>query len=257
MIAKSKKEIEILEEGGKILATILSKISKLVKPGINGKELDDKAYQFILFYGGAPSFKGYTSEESYTPFPASLCVSVNDEVVHGIPDEKKNLKEGDLASLDLGIKWPAKNGLYTDAAITVPVGNIDSAAFRLLNTGKKALEIGISRIKSGGHIGDIGESVFNFVESQGFKIAENLVGHGVGRRVHEDPYIPNIGVAGSGPKIKKNQVLAFEPMINEKGSKVVLDKNGWTWRTFDKSRSVHFEHSVVATTKGPKILTIL
>lgn len=257
MVVKSKKEMKILEEGGKILATILNKISKSAIPGANAKELDDMAYRLILFYGGAPSFKGYMSKDSDIPFPASLCVSINDEVVHGIPDENKILKKGDLASLDLGMKWPAKNGLYTDAAITVPVGNIDSVALRLFNTGKKALDIGISRIKSGGHIGDIGESVFNFVESQGFKVADNLVGHGVGKKVHEDPFIPNTGVLGNGPKIKENQVLAFEPMINEKTSEVILDNNGWTWRTFDKFRSVHFEHTVIATKEGSKIITLI
>lgn len=256
MIVKSKKEIKILEEGGKILATILNKISKSAIPGVNAKELDDMAYSLILSYGGAPSFKGYMSKDSVIPYPASLCVSINDEIVHGIPDKNKVLKNGDLASLDLGMKWPAKNGLYTDVAITVSVGNIDSVALRLLNTGKKALDIGISKIKVGGFIGDIGEAVFNFVESNGFKVADNLAGHGVGRRVHEDPYIPNAGVSGSGTKIRENQVLAFEPMINERTSEIILDNNKWTWRTFDKSRSAHFEHTIIATNAGPKILTL-
>lgn len=257
MIVKSKKEIEVLEEGGKILATILNKISKTAAPGVSAKELDDMAYSLILFYGGTPSFKGYTTEDSDTPFPASLCVSINNEIVHGIPDKNKILKSGDLLSLDLGMKWPNKNGLYTDAAVTIPVGIMDANAERLLSVGKKALDIGISRIKVGGYIGDIGEAVSKLVELENFSVAENLAGHGVGKKVHEDPYIPNTGIAGTGFRIKENQVLAFEPMINEKGSEIILDKNGWTWKTFDKSRSVHFEHTIIVMKGGLKILTLI
>lgn len=255
MTTKNKKEIKILKEAGRILGIILHKVSLLVNPDISSIELDKYAENLILEAGGIPSFKGYVDRDSEKIFPASLCVSLNEEVVHGIPHLKKILREGDIAGLDLGMKWPAKNGLYVDAAITLPVGKISPENHKLIEVCRAALYHGISKIKHGGNIGDIGFAVQDITEKNGFNIVKKLVGHGVGKKVHEEPMIPNWGKLGQGIKIKKGMVLAIEPMITRGKERVVLDKNGWTWSTADKSLSAHFEHTILITENGAEILT--
>lgn len=255
MVTKDKEEIKILIEAGYILASILHKLSSLVKPSISSIVLDRYAENLILEAGGIPSFKGYVDKESEKIFPASLCVSLNEEVVHGIPNSKKFLREGDIVGLDLGMKWPAKNGLYVDAAITLPVGKISPENNKLIEVCRSALYHGISKIKHGGNIGDIGFAIQSITEKNEFSIVKNLVGHGVGKKVHEEPMIPNWGKLGQGIKIKKGMVLAIEPMITIGKEKVILDKNGWTWKTADKSFSAHFEHTILVTENGTEILT--
>jgi len=255
MTTKNKNEIKILKEAGKILALILHKISLLTVPNTSSIELNKYAENLILKAGGIPSFKGYVDQDSKKIFPASLCVSLNEEVVHGIPHLKKILREGDIVGLDLGMKWPAKNGLYVDAAITLPVGKINPENHKLIEVCRAALYHGISKIKQNGNVGDIGFAVQNLSEKNGFNVVKNLVGHGVGKKVHEEPMIPNWGKLGQGIKIKKGMVLAIEPMITQGKERVILDKNGWTWKTADKSLSAHFEHTVLVTENGVEILT--
>lgn len=255
MITNNKKEVEVLKKAGKILGFILHKLSLLVYPGISSIELDKYAEKLILENGGIPSFKGYVDKHSQKIFPASLCVSLNEEIVHGIPHPQKILREGDIVGLDLGMKWPSKNGLYVDAAITLPIGKINSETKRLIETCKSALYHGISKIKPENNIGDIGFAIQNFTEKNEFNIIKNLVGHGVGKKVHEYPFIPNWGKTGQGIKIKKGMILAIEPMITMGKDKIILDKNYWTWKTLDKSLSAHFEHTVLVTENDAKILT--
>lgn len=255
MVASSKKEIDTLKEAGKRLAFILSEIGKLAVPYVSSIDLEESALKMIFENNGTPSFKGYKIKSVSHPFPACLCVSINNEVVHGIPLKNKVIKNGDIVSLDLGMRWPAEDGFYVDAALTIPAGDIDETGKKLIDAGLKTLDIGISKMKAGARLGDVGEAVLKFVKSQGFNVAENLVGHGVGRAVHEDPMVPNWGKKNSGPKLKEGMVLAFEPMITEGSGRVVLDPNLWTWKTQDKSRAVHFEHTILITKNGSEILT--
>jgi methionyl aminopeptidase len=252
MILKSAKEIEILREGGKRLAFVLKEVAKIVKPGISTLELDKYGEKLIREMGDRPAFLGYQPEEAARPYPASLCISVNDEVVHGIPKKSKILKEGDIVSIDCGL---CHKGLYTDSAITVPVGKIDRKAEKLLKATEGALYAGIDAIKPGGHIGDIGYAVENFVKPHKFGIVRILAGHGVGKCIHEDPYVPNYGRKGTGGKLVPGMVIAIEPMLNEGGDDVILDRDGYTYRTADRKRSAHFEHTVAITQKGAEILT--
>lgn len=247
--------MEILREGGKRLATVLHKVKEKIAPGISTKDLDDLAHKLITEMGDAPAFLNYRPEGAHVPFPASLCVSVNDEVVHGIPNSEKILQEGDIVSIDLGLKH---KGLFTDMALTVPVGEISPASAKLLKTTEKALEVGINAAEAGNTVGDIGEAIESFVRSQGqYGIVEVLSGHGVGRSIHEDPYIPNFGKAGKGAKLVPGMVVALEPMLNNGTKNVTLDSDGYTFRTADGKRSAHFEHTILITESGPKILTKL
>ena len=250
---KKPEEIAILREGGKRHAEILRQIARVVKPGISSAKLNTLAEKLIKENGDEAAFLGYTPKDTKRPYPASLCVSVNDEVVHGIPNEKeKILKEGDIVSLDLGLRH---NGLITDAAITVSVGKIDAVAEKLIETTKKALAIGIAAAHGGGHIGDIGEAIEKFVRPFGYGIVRDLAGHGVGYAVHEPPFVPNFGKKGKGKKLLPGMVLAIEPMLNEGTEKVVLDSDDYTYRTADGKRSAHFEHTIVITDSGAEVLT--
>ncbi|HDO23601.1 MAG TPA: type I methionyl aminopeptidase [bacterium] len=249
---KSKEEIKILREGGNILALVLNEVSAAAKPGITAIELDALAEKLIRRAGGEPSFKNYKTGGD-KPFPASLCVSVNSEIVHGIPSKDKILKEGDIAGLDLGLRH---KGLYTDMAITVPVGAVSEEVRCLVEAAKKSLDAGISAVKDGAHIGDIGFAVQQYAELQGFSVVKKLVGHGVGYGVHEEPEIPNYGKLGTGPRLKEGMVLALEPMINKGGDDIILSGDGWTWETKDGSLSVHFEHTVAVTKSGAEVLTM-
>ncbi len=248
---KTPGEIKILRDGGKILASVLLMVGDMAKVGITTKELDEYAEKLIKKAGGEPSFKNYKTPRDKFPFPVSLCVSVNDEVVHGIPSGRI-LKENDIISLDLGLKW---KGLYTDATITVGVEKISADAEKLLNITKTALEKGIGVIKEGATTGDIGFAIQSYVEKKGFNVVKKLVGHGVGHKVHEDPEIPNFGKCGEGVVLKQGMVLALEPMVVIGNGDVILDKNGWTWKTKDGSLAAHFEHTIAVTKKSCEVLT--
>ncbi|MEK7129281.1 MAG: type I methionyl aminopeptidase [Patescibacteria group bacterium] len=250
---KTKKEIDILREGGKRLAGILLKVRKAVRPGVTSLSLDLLAEKLIREAGDEPAFLRYQPWGAQYPYPASLCVSVNNEVVHGIPRTTK-LKDGDIVSLDLGIRH---EGLITDAAVTVAVGHADANAEKLIRITQEALGIGILEVKPGNFVGDIGKAIEKFVKPYGYGVVKLLGGHGVGYEVHEEPFIPNYKIKGNGPKLKTGMVLAIEPMLNEGTDDVYLDKDGYTFKTADGKRSAHFEHTVVVTDKGAEILTTL
>lgn len=252
IILKTKKEIADLREGGKILASVHSALVKHVKIGVSTKDLDNIAIELIKKAGGEPAFLNYKPEGVSTPFPATLCVSVNNEIVHGIPKENKILKDGDIVSLDLGVKY---KGLFTDAAITVPVGKISKADKKLLDVTKEALNVGIEQARVGNTVGDIGYAIEKYIKPYKYGIVKDLSGHGVGKYIHEDPYIPNYGKAGKGEKLTEGMVIAIEPMINAGTSRISVDRDGWTINTADASRSAHFEHTVAITKNGPIILT--
>lgn len=262
---KTPQEIEIMRAGGKILAKILDEVAQAVKPGITTNELDELAQELIFANGARPAFLGYGG------FPAALCASVNEVVVHAIPSGDA-LKNGDIIGLDLGIVYPVKDcagcfmvgncsskptvkGLYTDMAITVPVGRANKDALRLISVAQTALEIGLDEVKPGNFIGDIGSAIQKYVESQGFSVIRNLVGHGVGRQLHEPPEIPNYGKRGAGPELKSGMTLAIEPMIAAGGYELVQSKDGHGYETKDKSLTAHFEHTVVVTEGGHEVLT--
>lgn len=252
IIIKTPDEIEILREGGKRLAFVLNKVKEKIAPGISTWELDKYAHDLIMEMGDYPAFLNYKPEGASSPYPASLCVSVNEEVVHGIPSKDKILKEGDIVSLDLGLKH---KGLYTDMAMTVPVGEISSGTKKLLETTEKALEIGISAAQGGMRIGDISHAIESFVRGYKYGIVEVLAGHGVGKAIHEDPFIPNFGKAGTGAKLIPGMVIAIEPMLNAGTKNVNLARDGWTFRTADRKKSAHFEHTILITDGEPEILT--
>ncbi len=254
IIIKTKEEIEILREGGKHLASVLYKVKEKVAPGVSTKDLDIYAEKLIKELGDIPAFLNYRPAGARVPFPASICISINDEVVHGIPSYKRTLKEGDIVSLDLGLKH---KGLFTDMAITVPVGKVSVASQKLMDTTQKALEIGISAACGGNTTGDIGYAIESFVKAQKteYGIVEVLSGHGVGRAIHEDPYIPNFGKKGKGEKLVPGMVVAIEPMLNNGTKNVTLDDDEYTFRTADGKKSAHFEHTILITEGDPEVLT--
>jgi len=254
IIIKTKEEIEILREGGKRLATVLYKVKDKVAPGVSTKDLDLYAEKLIREMGDTPAFLNYRPEGASVPFPASICISVNDEVVHGIPSKTRILEEGDIVSLDLGLKH---RNLYTDTAITVPVGKVSVASKKLMEVTDQALKIGIDAAMAGNTVGDIGHAIESFVRAQKTKygIVEVLSGHGVGRGIHEDPFIPNFGKAGKGEKLIPGMVVALEPMLNNGTKNVTLDEDGYTFRTADGKNSAHFEHTILITDGDAEILT--
>jgi methionyl aminopeptidase len=252
---KTKEEIEILREGGRRLAEIMEEVSRNVKPGVSSIKLNDLAEKMAIEGGDKPAFLNYRPYGAKRPYPASLCVSVNDEIVHGIPNEReKILKEGDIISLDMGL---IHKGLITDMAITVPVGKIDDSARKLIEVCKESLMKGIEAARGGDNIGDISFAIERYIRPFGYGIVRELAGHGVGYKVHEEPYVPNFGKRGAGDKLKPGMVLAIEPMINEGTEKVILDDDGYTYRTKDGARSAHFEHTILITKKEAEILTKL
>lgn len=254
IIIKTKEEIEIIREGGKHLAHVLSEVSKKVAPGVSTKELDDYASKIISDLGDKPAFKNYKPEGAKTPFPGTLCISINDEVVHGIPSSKRILKEGDIVSIDCGVNH---KGYFTDMAITLPVGEISSEDKKLLEITREALHIGIKQAKIGKRTGDIGFAIESFVKKQKKKygIVDILSGHGVGKYIHEDPYVPNFGEKGRGEKLVEGMVLALEPMLNLGTKNVVLDSDDWTFKTRDGKKSAHFELTIAVGKNGGEILT--
>jgi len=260
---KKKEEIEILREGGKILAGILNKIAKEVKPGITTADLEKMACDLIKEAGGRPSFKGYQSLLDDKPFPTALCASINDEIVHAPSLPERILKDGDIIGLDLGMEYPCrknKNGYYTDMAVTLGVGKIDKEAIELMAVTKESLDLAIKKIKPGNTINDIGRTVQQFAESKGFAVVRELVGHGVGYDVHEEPRVPNYEVPEKSLEnavLKPGMVIAVEPMVNRGGWKVKSALDGFTILTADKSLSAHFEHTVAVTDNGYLVLTEL
>jgi methionyl aminopeptidase len=249
---KTEKEIKILAEGGKRLAFVMNELASKIEPGLSTVALDDLARKLVKKQGGKPSFLAYAPEGAKTPYPSSVCVSINNEVVHGIPDGKKILKEGDIVSLDLGMEYKK---LYTDMAVTAGVGEISPLAKKIIKVTKQSLSKGISVLKDGAKAGDYGFIVQSFIKKSGFSVVRKLVGHGVGYGVHEPPDIPNWGVKGAGFEFKTGMVLALEPMVCEGGADVLLEKDGWTWKTKDGLISAHFEQTVVIEKDGCKVLT--
>ena len=254
IIIKTEKEIEIMRECGKRHARILQKLASLAKPGISSQTLEDKAREYISNEGGTAPFLGYKPWGAKKPYPAALCLSINDEVVHGIPNgaNARDLKDGDIVSLDLGFSY---KGLITDAAITIAVGKINAESKKLLVVTEEALYAGIKKAKAGNTTGDIGAAVEAIGEKAGFGIIDILSGHGVGRHVHEDPYVPNFGVKGGGEILKAGMTIAIEPMFNIGTKDIVLGRDGYTYKTADGKRSAHFEHTILITEKGAEILT--
>ena len=254
---KTKEEIAILREGGRRLALILKELEAAVRPGRTAAELNTLAEKLVREGGDKSAFLNYKPYGAKRPYPASLCVSINDEVVHGIPNEgEKILKEGDIVSLDMGL---IHEGLYTDMAVTVSVGKIDESAAKLLQVTEEALAKGIATARAGNRVGDISYAVESHIKSvaPSFGIVEELAGHGVGYKVHEDPYVPNYGKKNSGPVLKVGMVIAIEPMVNEGGKAVVLSIDGYTYKTADGKRSAHFEKTIVITEGDAEILTKL
>ena len=274
MTISSHQDLEVLRECGKRLAAIMAELIAAVRPGIATLELDRIAERLIREAGGAPAFKGYRTKRDDPPFPASICGSINDEVVHGIPRSNRILKPGDIVGLDIGMRWPAPQlpaasrpqparfraakleaGLITDMAMTVPVGRIPTQAEALIAATERALRAGIAALRPGIWMGDLSHAIQQAIESCGFAVVRELVGHGVGRHLHEDPYVPNFGQPGEGVRIKEGMVLAIEPMATAGSPLVMLDSDGWTWRTKDGSLAAHFEHTVVVTKEGAEVLT--
>lgn len=250
---KTDEEIKLLRTGGKILANILKYVSEQVKPGISTFELNEIAEKMIYEQGGRPSFKNY----GMPPYPSGLCTSVNSEIVHGIPKKDTILKNGDIISLDIGMEYPAKNGLYTDMAVTVPVGEIDQQTKNLIQTTKKALQIVADNLRPGIDLQEIAGKIQAFVEGQGFNVVRDMVGHGVGHAVHEEPQIPNYVIPNYHVKVEKGMVLAFEPMVTIGDYHIVTAKDNWTAITADNSLSAHFEHTFAVIDKGNLIITAL
>ena len=247
IIIKIPEEIEIMAEGGKILASIMKELEKEVRPGITTRELDRLAESLIFKYKGKCSFKGYDN------FPACLCTSINEEIVHSVPSDRA-LKEEDIITLDLGNFY---KGFHTDMAVTLPVGKIDPEARRLIRVTKKALKRGIKKIRPGNTIGDIGNTIQRYVEDQGFNVVRSLCGHGIGKELHEDPQIFNFGKRHKGEKLKEGMVICLEPMITDGDYHLKKAKDGHGYQTEDGSLSAHFEQTIAVTKDGCQTLTNL
>jgi methionyl aminopeptidase len=246
IILKSRQEIEKIRRACLIVANVLDAIHDMIRPGVTTQALDEFAEKFIVTSGARPAFKGYRG------YPKTLCTSLNEQVVHGIPSKAVVLKEGDIISVDVGT---IVDGFYGDAAKTFPVGNIAPAAERLIKVTEEALARGIAEALPGNRLFDISSAVQRHVESNGYAVVREFVGHGIGRNMHEDPQIPNFGEREQGPKIKSGMVFAIEPMVNMGGSATRVKEDGWTAVTVDGSLSAHFEHTVAVMPEGPWILT--
>lgn len=251
IICKSASEIEIMREAGRIVANVLLKIEKILEPGITTIEMDRIAEKDIRANGAIPAFKGYSGRLSSKSYPASLCISINEEVVHGIPGKRK-VKRGDLVSVDVGVK---KNGFFGDGARSYKVGQVSNTADRLWKATKEALDMAIDRCKMGDRLTNISNCIETRANRDGFSVVKDFVGHGIGRKLHEDPQILNYGLPGQGPALKRGMVLAIEPMLNEGGSDVVILDDMWTVATADGLLACHFEDTVAITPDGPEVLT--
>jgi methionyl aminopeptidase len=247
---KSPREVDLIRESCKIVVELLAMLGTRIKAGVHTKELDEIAERYIRSRGGTPAFKGY-KHGGDRPFPASLCISLNDEVVHGIPNGRK-VEEGDIVSIDVGVR---KDGYFGDGARTYAVGRINEEKQRLLRITEESLYKGIEKAIAGNHVHDISFAVQKYVEANGYSVVRELVGHGVGKELHEDPAVPNYGDPGTGARLKEGMVLAIEPMVNAGTHKVNHDADGWTVRTADGKPSAHYEHTVVIRKGEPEILT--
>ncbi len=244
---KSQEEIDLMREAGRITRDTLKVVEDSIRVGISTKEIDKIAFDYIKSQGATPSFKNYCG------FPGSICASVNDTIVHGIPSNNIILKEGDIISIDCGAKY---KGYHGDAARTFPVGKIDAKVKRLIKVTEQSFFEGIKDLKSGAFVGDISHRIQTFVEKNGYSIVRELVGHGVGSHLHEDPMVPNYGKAGSGPRLNAGAVIAIEPMVNMGDKNVVFMSDGWTCKTKDGLPSAHYENTVLITENGVEILTL-
>ena len=247
ILIKTPEEIQIMAEGGKLLSKIVKVLEKKIKPGIKTKELDRAIEALIFNCGGKPNFKGQDG------YPAALCTSINEEIVHSVPS-KRILKEGDIITLDCGLLWKS---FHTDMAVTIPVGKISSQAEKLIQSTKEALKKGIKEVRPGNTFGDIGNAIQEYAESQGFNVVRELCGHGIGRNLHEDPQILNYGKKHSGLKIKEGMVFCIEPMLTAGNWKIKKGKDGYSYETKDGSLSAHSEHMMAVTKNGVKVLTVV
>ena len=267
---KTKEELVLMRENGKRLAAVLHRVVAAARPGIATGELDELAEMLILQSGGRPSFKGYHIKGVAGSYPATMCISLNEEVVHGIPRKDRILQEGDVVGLDIGMWWPSfakatagkpsgnqnyQKPLCTDMAVTIGIGKISSEAERLIKATRESLEIGIAQVKSGATIGDVGNAIERFLKKQHLGIVRDLAGHGVGYELHEEPLIPNYGKAGKGVELKEGMAIAIEPMATLGDWRVVLASDQWTFKTIDNSVGAHFEHTMAVTKDGVDILT--
>ena len=243
---RDREEIDAIRAAARIVAKTIEMLRLEVRPGVTTAELDELAEAFIRDHGARPAFKGYRG------FPASICPAINEEVVHGIPGARR-LVEGDIVGLDVGVE---KDGYYGDAAITVAVGAVSEQARRLLEVSREALARGVGQARAGNRVGDISHAIQSFVEDHGYSVVRSLVGHGIGREMHEEPQVPNFGPPERGPRLMAGQVLAIEPMVNAGGPDVVTRPDGWTVVTRDGSLSAHFEHTVAVGPEGPEILSV-
>ncbi|MBI4550536.1 MAG: type I methionyl aminopeptidase [Candidatus Omnitrophica bacterium] len=243
---KSKREVEIMRESGKILASVLSELSRFVKPGLRTLDIDKKASELIREKGGEPAFKGYRG------YPANVCISVNEEVVHGIPSSRK-LKEGDIVSVDAGVKY---QGYFTDAARTWPVGEVPAEIRKMIRVTRDSLyKAGLEKMRPGMRLGDISHAIQKFIEAEGYGVVRDFVGHGIGRAIHEEPQVPNFGKPGRGIPLEAGLVLAVEPMVTQGGFEVEILDDNWTVVTSDGKLASHHEDTIAITESGPEVLT--
>jgi methionyl aminopeptidase len=251
ILLKSREEIERMRAASVVVAEVLATLREHVKPGVTTGELDAVAEELTHKRGAKPAFKGYVVQGRV--FPATVCISINDEVVHGVPSKKRALQEGDIVGLDFGVSI---DGYFGDAAVTVPVGPVTSKARRLMEVTKAALEAGIDAVRPGKYIADISGAIQDVAEGAGYSLVREFVGHGIGRKLHEDPQVPNYRTGTRGIRLQEGLVLAIEPMVNEGGADIYVREDGWTAATRDGRLSAHFEHSVAVTADGPYILTL-
>ena len=251
ILLKSRDQIERMRAASGIVAEILLAVRERVRPGVTTAELDELAEEMTHQRGARPAFKGYTV--AGRAFPASICISINDEVVHGIPSARRVLREGDIVGLDFGV---CREGYFGDAAMTVAVGRVAPDASRLMDVTEASLRAGIDAIAPGGHVADISSAIQDVAENAGFSLVREFVGHGIGRSLHEDPQVPNYRTGARGVRLQEGLVLAIEPMVNMGGPEVYVKDDGWTAATRDGTLSAHFEHSVAVTADGPYILSL-
>jgi len=246
VICKSSAELEKMHRAGLVVWGALEEMRAMVRPGLTTRELDEFAERYCAEHKARPAFKGYRG------YPGSVCTSINSEVVHGIPSASRRIKEGDILSMDFGVEL---EGYFADAALTVPVGKVAPAREKLLRVTRESLERAIDKVRAGNRLGDVSAAVQQWVETNGFSVVREFVGHGIGTKMHEEPQVPNYGSAGQGPKLQEGMVLAIEPMVNSGGPAVRVLDDDWTAVTIDGSDSAHFEHTVAVTGNGPWILT--
>ena len=248
IVCRSAGELERMREAGRLIGDVLAELSSMIAPGVTTADLDAVAEKRIAAAGAIPAFKGYHG------YPATICASINEEVIHGIPSGRRILNEGDIVSIDVGASL---NGYYADHAVTLPVGPVSEEASSLLRVTEEALYKAIDRARPGARISDIGHAVQQHVEAYGFSVVREFVGHGIGQKMHEEPQVPNYGEPGRGPRLAEGMVLAIEPMVNAGGAAVKVLQDGWTAVTSDRSLSAHFEHTVAVTSDGVEVLSRL